>query len=173
MGLKGPFAIGTPNLWMKGIFAGCSTRARMSSMRGRLVTGACHMQRRDLLMALETSAPWLHVGQPVLTLSSCMAASQTVVIFITGRRSPMNGHAPTCCLFTTNLKSCKALRLPAKAIELHLGKKSRKASRAHVGDGFGLPAAGLVASGSLSKVTIWGLSLFYRPMKISWNDMDF
>jgi len=78
----------------------------------------------------------------------------------------------------------QGLEATSKAIELHLGKKSRKASRAHVGDGFGLPAAGLVAShspeagcyacfGSLSKVTIWGLSLLYRPMKISWNDMDF
>jgi hypothetical protein len=42
----------------------------------------------------------------------------------------------------------QGLEATSKAIELHLGKKSRKASRAHVGDGFGLPAAGLVASHS-------------------------
>lgn len=94
-------------------------------------------------MALETSAPWLHVGQPVLTLSSCMAASQTVVIFITGRRSPMNGHAPTCCLFTTNLKSCKALRLPAKPLSCTL---VRRAAR-HPG-------------------LMWVMDLDYRPLDL-------
>ena len=70
--------------------------------------------------------PSRRLPRGVLTLSSCMAASQTVVIFITGRRSPMNGHAPTCCLFTTNLKSCKALRLPAKPLSCTLVRRAAR-----------------------------------------------